>query len=39
MNHAIYQFRSFERASLQYAEAQSDEQPRRIGLWDRTQVA
>jgi hypothetical protein len=39
MNHAIYQFRSFERPSLEYAELDHDEQPRRIGLWDQTEVA
>jgi hypothetical protein len=36
MNHAIYQFRSFERASLRYAEPTSeDEGPAKVGLWDR----
>jgi len=39
MNHAIYQFRSFERASLEYAELGRDGQPRPIGLWDRTASA
>lgn len=39
MNHAIYQFRSFERSSLEYAEEDADGQARRIGLWDRTAVA
>jgi hypothetical protein len=39
MNHAIYQFRSFERASLEYADDHVDEGPRRIGLWDRVATA
>jgi hypothetical protein len=39
MNHAIYQFRSFERASLEYAEAHRDYEQRRIGLWDTSKVA
>jgi len=39
MNHAIYQFRSFERASLRYAEAPGeDQQPTTVGLWDQTEV-
>lgn len=39
MNHAIYQFRSFERASLCYAEAPGeDQQPTTVGLWDQTEV-
>jgi hypothetical protein len=39
MNHAIYQFRSFERASLRYAERPNgDQQPTTIGLWDRAEV-
>jgi hypothetical protein len=38
MNHAIYQFRSFERASLEYADEQDEEGPRRTGLWDRVEA-
>ncbi len=40
MNHAIYQFRSFERASLLYAndDREHHEEPEhhRVGLWDRS---
>lgn len=37
MDAAIYQFKSFETASLHYADGSTPEQPdRRIGLWDRT---
>jgi hypothetical protein len=40
MNHAIYQFRSFEGASLLYANGARDhyEEPehQRVGLWDRS---
>jgi hypothetical protein len=39
MNSAIYQFRSFERASLEYAEPGHGEQARRVGLWDHTALA
>ena len=40
MNHAIYQFRSFERASLRYAERPNEDQPpTTIGLWDRVETA
>lgn len=39
MNHAIYQFRSFERASLRYADDDSAHRAEsgqsRVGLWDR----
>jgi hypothetical protein len=38
MNHAIYQFRSFERASLEYADEHPDDGPRRMGLWDRVEA-
>lgn len=39
MNHAIYQFRAFERASLHYAEPPSKEpQPTTVGLWDHAEV-
>lgn len=37
MDAAIYQFRQFERASLEYTEIEaSDNKERRVGLWDRT---
>ena len=37
MNAAIYQFRQFERASLEYTEIEASEnEERRVGLWDRT---
>jgi len=40
MNHAIYQFRSFERASLLYAnkdrEHHEDSEHHRVGLWDQS---
>ncbi len=36
MNAAIYQFRSFERSSLEYAEAEDARGPKRVGLWDTT---
>ncbi|HSS41162.1 MAG TPA: hypothetical protein VLK37_01265, partial [Solirubrobacterales bacterium] len=37
MNAAIYQFRQFERASLEYTEIEASEnKERRVGLWDRT---
>ncbi len=40
MNHAIYQFRSFERASLLYAsedrERREELERHRVGLWDRS---
>jgi hypothetical protein len=37
MNAAIYQFREFERASLEYTEIEASEnKERRVGLWDRT---
>jgi len=37
MNQAIYQFRSFERASLEYADGSRDEhREEKIGLWDGT---
>jgi hypothetical protein len=37
MDAAIYQFRQFERASLEYTEIQaSDDRERKVGLWDRT---
>jgi hypothetical protein len=37
MDAAIYQFRQFERASLEYTEIQAtDDRERRVGLWDRT---
>jgi len=40
MNSAIYQFRSFERASLHYAdsEAEREQEPAKIGLWDHVEV-
>lgn len=39
MNAAIYQFKSFERASLHYADLEGDEvTPTRIGLWDRSEI-
>lgn len=37
MDAAIYQFRQFERASLEYTEIDASEnKERRVGLWDRT---
>ncbi|MGN6816543.1 MAG: hypothetical protein ACTHK3_10750 [Solirubrobacterales bacterium] len=37
MNAAIYQFRQFERASLEYTEIEASEhKERRVGLWNRT---
>jgi len=37
MNAAIYQFKSFETASLHYAEGGTPEQPEtKVGLWDRS---
>lgn len=35
MNHAIYQFRAFERASLEYASTPGEHAHQRLGLWDR----
>lgn len=36
MDLAIYQFRSFERASLRYADENgANDEPQRVGLWDR----
>lgn len=36
MDAAIYQFKSFETASLHYAEAEPPARPVRLGLWNRT---
>lgn len=36
MNHAIYQFRAFERASLDYASTPGEHVHNRVGLWDQT---
>jgi len=37
MNQAIYQFRAFERASLEYADSSRHEhRERKVGLWDET---
>jgi hypothetical protein len=38
MNSAIWQFRSFERASLHYADDKSNIEPERVGLWDHAEV-
>ena len=39
MNHAIYQFKSFETTSLHYADEDGgDAAAERIGLWDQTEV-
>lgn len=41
MNEAIWQFRLFERASLDYllGTGATDGAPGRVGLWDRTELA
>jgi hypothetical protein len=40
MNEAIWQFRLFERASLNYLGTQSEEDAqRRVGLWDHSEPA
>ncbi len=40
MNEAIWQFRLFERASLDYLGTRSDgAEPTRLGLWDRSEPA
>jgi hypothetical protein len=36
LNAAIFQFRTFERDSLYYADEHPEDQTARIGLWDRT---
>lgn len=38
MNHAIWQFRNFERASLRYADEKDDDSPQLVGLWDHSEV-